>query len=184
MPSPVLPTQIEISLAEHLARDEISGVIEAYVPRRADFFSNRWIRVNEARPSDMSQLRRITERTRQIGRSSSMYAWEANGRLYRLERDQALLAMYHIDIVKNAVRLLDLDKAIPSENAKEFKYLMPTGFDLLVARYTEAYIEDVVPRFRDDNRTRPRESLRVVPMFKKRLLTLLEQKLGINKPLY
>lgn len=184
LPSPALPTQIEISMAEHLARDEVSEVIEAYVPRRADFFSNRWIRVNEARPSDMSQLRRIKERTRRIGRSTSMYAWEADGRLYRLKRDQALLAMYYIDIVKNAARLLDLDNAISSENAKEFKYMMPTGFDLLVARYTETYIEDVAPRFRDDERTRPRESLRVVPKFKRRLLTLLEQKLGINKPLY
>lgn len=184
LPSPALPTQIDISMAEHLAVDEVSGAIEAYVPRRADFFSSRWTRLNEARPSDMSQLRRIKERTRRIGRSSSMYAWETNGKLYRINRDQALLAMYHIDIIKNAVRLLDLNKAIPSENVKEFKDLMPTGFDILVARYTEPYIEDVAVRFNDDDRPRFRESLRVVPGFKNRLLTLLEQKLGINKPLY
>lgn len=184
LPTPAVPTRIDISIAEDFAIDEVSGVIEAYVPRRTDFFSNRWIRLSDALPSSMSQLRRIKDRSWQVGRFTTMYAWEADGKLYKLKKNQALLAMYRIDLDKNAARTLDLNKTMPSENAKVFKDMMPLGFDVLVSRYTESFNEDVPSRYRDDDRERRRESLRIVPRFKKLLITLLEQKLGINKPLH
>lgn len=176
LPDPVLPSEIDLSMAEQLAKDGIGADIEVYIPRRIDFFANRWIRVEKALPSDMSQLRRVKMKSFRSGRFEPVYFWEAAGRLYRLSKNQAMLAMYRIDIDRNEVRLLNLGSVIPISIRKK----VPSAYQALVDRYTERVAGSEAKGDKNDNRS---EYVQVKYKYKELFARLLETKLGINKPL-
>ena len=119
LPEPQLPNQVELSMAEQFCEEDISTSMEVYVPRRMNFFDKRWFKLDEARPSEMSKLRRIKEKSFRFGQSSDIYIWAIADKLYKLQRQQALLAMYRIDLDANAARLLDLESKIPIELKKQ-----------------------------------------------------------------
>lgn len=177
LPEPQLPTHIDISMAEQLCEDDISASMEVYVPRRMNFFDKRWFRLDEARPSEMSQLRRIKVKSFRFDQSSDIYGWVFADKLYRLQRQQALLAMYRIDLDANAARLLDIESAIPIA----LKDQMPLGYLPFLIRYTDeiAY----APQTGSGSNERNARYLRVQFKYKELLAELLETKLGINKPM-
>jgi len=177
LPEPQLPTQIEISMAEELCQDDISTSMEVYVPRRMNFFDKRWFRLAEARPSEMSQLRRIKVKSFRFGQSSEIYIWAIADKLYRLQRQQALLAMYRIDLDVNAARLLDIESEIPIE----LKRQLPLDYLAFLKRYTDEIAFD--RQVGSGSNERNARYLRVQFKYKKLLEELLESKLGINKPM-
>ena len=177
LPEPQLPTQIEISMAEEFCEDYISTNIEVYIPRRMNFFDKRWFRLAEARPSEMSQLRRIKEKSFRFGQSSEIYIWAIADKLYRLQRQQALLAMYRIDLDANAARLLDIESEIPIE----LKRQLPLDYLAFLKRYTDEIAFD--RQAGSGSNERNARYLRVQFKYKKLLAELLESKLGINKPM-
>jgi hypothetical protein len=174
---PQLPTQIEISMAEQLCEEDISTSMEVYVPRRMNFFDKRWFRLADVLPSEMSQLRRIKVKSFRFGQSSDIYIWATRDKLYRLQRQQAMLAMYRIDLDANAARLLDMESKIPVELKKE----MPSDYFAFLKRYTEEIAFD--PQTRSGSNERNARYLRVKFKYKRYLAELLESKLGINKPM-
>lgn len=176
LPEPMLPNAIVLSIAEQLSEEDIERDIEVYIPQRKDFFASRWVHLNEALPSAMSQLRRAKARSFQAGRYDLMYLWETEGCLYRLSRDQAMLAMYRIDLDRNASRLLDLDMTIQSRIRDE----LPSAYRALMDRYTERVAG--VTNAGDSTESRP-GYIRVKYKYKDLFSKLLETKLGINKPL-
>lgn len=180
LPEPQLPSQIELSMAEQLCEEDINPSMEVYVPRRMNnFFDKRWFSLAEALPSQMSQLRRMKERSFRFGGSIDTYFWSAEDKLYRLKRQQALLAMYRIDLDANATRLLDLEGKVPTAVKKE----LPPDYSLVLARYTDEIA--IEQQARGDSNAPLARYLQVKSKYKGRgLLTeLLESKLGINKPM-
>jgi len=177
LPEPQLPSQVELSMAEQLCEEDISTSMEVYVPRRMNFFDKRWFRLAEARPSEMSQLRRIKEKSLRFAQSSDMYIWAIADKLYKLQRQQALLAMYRIDLDTNAARLLDLESEIPIE----LKKLMPLDYLAFLKRYTDEIA--FAPQAGSGSNERNARYLRVQFKYKELLAKLLETKLGINKPM-
>jgi len=180
LPEPQLPSQIELSMAEQLCEEDIKTSMEVYVPRRMNnFFDKRWFSLAEALPSQMSQLRRMKERSFRFGGSRDTYFWAADDKLYRLQRQQALLAMYRIDLDANAARLLDLEGKVPIAVKKE----LPPDYSLVLARYTDEIA--IEQQARGDSNEPLARYLLVKSKYKgTRLLTeLLESKLGINKPM-
>jgi len=176
LPDPVLPTDIDLSMAEQLSEDDIGADIEVYIPRRIDFFANRWIRVDNALPSDMSQLRRIKMRSFRFGRFEPVYLWEVAGSLYKLSKNQAMLAMYRIDVDRNEARLLDLGNDIPIS----IRNKVPSTYQALVDRYTERVAGSDA---RGDRNGKRSEYVHVKYKYKELFARLLEAKLGINKPM-
>jgi hypothetical protein len=176
LPEPTLPNAIDLSIAEQLSEEDIERDIEVYIPQRKDFFAGRWVNLDEALPSAMSQLRRAKARSFLAGRYDLMYLWETEGCLYRLSRDQAMLAMYRIDLDRNESRLLDLEMAIQSRIRDE----LPSAYRALMDRYTERVAG--VPNAGDSTESRP-GYIRVKYKYKDLFSKLLETKLGINKPL-
>ena len=177
LPEPQLPTQIDLSMAEQYFEEDISTSMEVYVPRRMNFFDMRWFRLDEARPSKMSQLRRIKEKSFRFGQSSDIYIWAIADKLYKLQQQQALLAMYCIDLDANAARLLDLESKIPIELQKQ----MPLDYLAFLKRYTDEIA--VAPQPGGGSNERNARYLRVQFKYKELLAKLLESKLGINKPM-
>lgn len=177
LPNPVLPTKIDLSIAEQLCEEDISTSMEVYVSRRCNFFDMRWINLDEALPSEMSPLHRIKEKSFRVDRSSYVYIWKFADKMYRLKTQQALLAMYRIDLERKGARLLDLDGDIPIDLKKQ----LPLAYSLLVDRYT-----DVVAGYsqgRAGNEDFRSKHLRVKFKYKMNFAKLLEGKLGINKPM-
>ncbi|MBW4531799.1 MAG: hypothetical protein KME02_14035 [Aphanothece saxicola GSE-SYN-MK-01-06B] len=177
LPEPQLPTQVDLSMAEQLCAEEISTNMEVYVPRRMNFFDKRWVSLAEALPSEMSQLRRIKQKTVRFGQFTYSYFWATSDALYRLQRKQALLAMYRIDLDANAARLLDIDSRIPVD----IKSQLPFDYCVLLARYADEIVLE--SRTRGGNDERQSRYLQVKSKYKSLLTELLESKLGINKPM-
>lgn len=176
LPEPTLPNAIDLSMAEQLSEGDIERDIEVYIPQRKDFFAGRWVNLDEALPSEMSQLRRAKASSFQTGRYDQVYLWEKEGCLYRLSRDQAMLAMYRIDLDRNESRLLDLGVAIQSRIRDE----LPSAYRALIDRYTERVADAQNP----GNSTNSRSGyIRIKFKYKELFTKLLETKLGINKPL-
>lgn len=177
LPEPQLPTQVELSMAEQLCEEDISASMEVYVPRRMNFFDKRWFSLSDALPSAMSQLRRIKEKSFRFGRSRDTYFWATTDKLYRLQRQQALLAMYRIDLDANAARLLDLESKVPVA----IKQQLPLDYCVLLDRYTDEIA--FKPQTRTDSNERYDIHLEVRFKHRRLLAELLESKLGINKPM-
>lgn len=177
LPEPQLPTQVELSMAEELCEEDISSSLEVYIPRRMNFFDKRWFSIAEALPSEMSQLRRVKEKSFRVGHSSYQYAWATSDKLYRLQRQQALLAMYRIDINANAARLLDFETDIPVE----IKRQLPSAYAVFLTRYTDEATFGL--QARSSGKERPARYLRVKFKYKRLLAEVLESKLGVNKPM-
>lgn len=175
LPEPQLPTQVELSMAEQLCEEDISTGMEVYIPRRMNFFDKRWFSLAEALPSEMSQLRRIKEKSFRVGGSRATYFWATKDNHYRLQRQQALLAMYRIDHNANAARLLDLEGNVPIAFKKE----LPSGYSLLLARYTDEIALE--QQAAGDSNERLARYLQVKSKYKSLLAELLDSKLGINK---
>jgi hypothetical protein len=177
LPEPQLPTQVELSRAEQLCEEDISTIMDVYIPRRMNFFDKRWFSLAEALPSGMSQLRRIKEKSFRFGQSRYTYIWSTADKLYRLQRQQALLAMYRIDLDANAARLLDLEGKMPITVKRE----LPPDYSLLLARYTDEIA--LMQQARGDSNEHFTRYLQVKSKYKSLLAELLESKLGINKPM-
>jgi hypothetical protein len=178
LPEPQLPTQVELSMAEQLCEEDINTDMDVYVPRRMNFFDKRWVSLAEALPSEMSQLRRIKQKSLRFVESRYSYFWTASDAFYRLHRNQALLAMYRIDLDANAARLLDLEAKIPITVKRE----LPPDYSFLLARYTDEIALE--QQARGDSNERFTRYLQVKSKYKSLLAELLESKLGINKPMY
>lgn len=176
LPEPALPTDIELSMAEQISEDDIGADIEVYIPRRMDFFATRWVDLDTALPSAMSQLRRAKARTFLPGKYDVLYFWETADCRYSLSKDQAMLASYRIDHDRNESRLLDLDRPIPAQIRNE----LPSAYRVVVDRYTE-----VIPDTQNsgDSGSRRQRYIQVRFRYKELFSKLLEAKLGINKPL-
>jgi hypothetical protein len=177
LPEPQLPTQVDLSMAEQLCAEDISTNMEVYVPRRMNFFDKRWVSLVEALPSEMSQLRRIKEKSLRFAESKYSYFWAVSDAFYRLNRKQALLVMYRIDLDANAARLLDLEGKVPITVKRE----LPPGYGLLLTRYTDEIVLE--QQARGDSNERFTRYLHVKSKYKSLLAELLESKLGINKPM-
>jgi hypothetical protein len=176
LPEPALPTDIELSMAEQLSKEDIGAGIEVYIPRRMDFFADRWVELDKALPSVMSQLRRVKAKSFLLGKYDVIYFWETADRLYRLSKDQALLASYRIDLDRNESRLLDLDRPIPAQIRNE----LPSAYRAVVDRYTELIPGTQITG--NSGSRRPRH-MQVRFKYKDLFSKLLETNLGINKPL-
>jgi hypothetical protein len=176
LPEPALPTDIELSMAEQASDADIRRDMEVYIPRRKDFFAGRWVNFDVAMPSTMSQLRRVKARSFLPGKNDVMYFWETADCLYRLSKDQAMLASYRIDLDRNESRLLDFDRAIPDQIRKE----LPSAYRALVDRYTELIPDTQIT---GDSGDRNPRFIQVKFKHKDLFSRLLETKLGINKPL-
>lgn len=176
LPEPALPTEIELSMAEHLSKGDIDSGIKVYIPRRMDFFAERWVDVDDALPSEMSQLRRVKARQILHGKHEEIYFWETSDCLYRLSKDQAVLASYRIDLDRNESRLLDLNRAFPAQIRNE----MPNAYRVVLDRYTV-----VVPGTPTGGYSGKKceQFLEVRYRHRDLLSGLIETKLGINKPL-
>ena len=176
LPEPALPTEIELSIAEQLSKDDLGTDIKVYIPRRMDFFIDRWANLDDALPSEMSRLRRV--KTRQIlqGKHEEIYFWETEDRLYRLSKDQAILASYRIDLDRNESRLLDLNRPFPAQIRKE----LPSAYRALLDRYTAVVPE---PSTGKDRGIKCQQFLEVKFRHRDFFSGLIEAKLGINKPL-
>jgi len=178
LPQPQLPSQVELSMAEQLCDEDISTGMEVYVPRRKNFFDKRWFSLAEVLPSEMSQLRRIKEKSFQFGGSRDTYLWATEDSLYKLKWQQALLAMYRIDLDANAARLLDLEGNVPITVKKE----LPPDYSVLLTRYTDEIALE--QQTKGDSNERLARYLIVKSKYKSLLAELLESKLGINKPMH
>jgi hypothetical protein len=178
LPEPQLPSQVELSMAEELCKEDISASMEVYVPRRMNFFDKRWFNLGEALPSEISQLRRIKEKSFRFGGSRNTYFWATGDKLYRLQRQQALLAVYRIDLDANAARLLDLEGKVPIAVKKE----LPPDYSVLFARYADEIALE--QQARGDSNERLARYLQIKSKYKSLLAELLESKLGINKPMH
>jgi hypothetical protein len=176
LPEPALPTDIELSMAEQLSKEDFGAGIEVYIPRRMDFFANRWVDLDKALPSAMSPLRRVKERSFLPGKNDVIYFWETADCLYRLSKDQAMLASYRIDLDRNESRLLDLDRPIPAQIRKE----LPIAYRALVDRNTELILDTQIT---GDSGSRRPIYMQVRFRYKDLFSKLLETNLGINKPL-
>lgn len=174
---PQLPTQVELSMAERLCEEDISTSMEVYIPRRMNFFDKRWFSLADALPSEMSPLRRIKEKSFRFGGSRDTYFWSTEENLYSLQRQQALLAMYRIDLDANAARLLDLEGKVPIAVKRE----LPSDYSVLLARYTDEIALE--QQAGGDSNERISRYLQVKSKYKSLLAELLESKLGINKPM-
>ena len=176
LPEPALPTDIELSMAEQLSEDDIGTDIKVYIPRRMDFIAGRWIKIDETLPSARSQLCRVKARSFLPGKYDEIYFWETADCLYRLSKDQAMLASYRIDLDRNKSRLLDLDKPFPAQIRNE----LPSAYRAVVDRYTE-----LIPDTQNsgDSGSRRQRYIQVRFRYKELFSKLLEAKLGINKPL-
>jgi hypothetical protein len=142
LPNPRLPTEIELKKAELLMPEEVNGIIEVYVPLRALFDpknTKRWIGSDEVLHinKSMYRLRRIRDKSFRNGYSAYIYFWEDAGKKYRLLKEQALLAMYRIDMDQNKPRLLDLGTNIPASVKEE----IPVEYLRLLDRYTERGVD-------------------------------------------
>lgn len=176
LPEPAFPTAIELSMAQKLSEEDIGRDMEVYIPQRNEFFAGRWASFGEALPSAMSQLRRVKAKSIRPGRYDLMYFWETADCLFRLSKDQAMLATYRIDLDQNKPRLLDLDVAIPFRIREE----LPSAYRALIDRYTER-ISDV--QAVGDSYDSHARHIQVKFKYKNLFSKLLETKLGINKPL-
>jgi len=176
LPEPALPTDIDLSMAEQLSKYDIGANVEVYVPRRMDFFANRWVDLNNALPSAMSQLRRVKSRQRLQGKYEEIYFWETTDCIYRLTKDQAVLTSYRIDLDRNKPRLLDLDKAFPAQITKE----LPSAYRAVLNRYTELVLNAQAAGAGETKRQR---LLQVRYKYRDLFSGLIEGKRGVNKPL-
>lgn len=176
LPEPALPSDIELSMAEQLAREDIGPSIEVYIPRRMDFFADRWVDLDKALPSAMSQLRRVKARSLLPGKYDVLYFWETADCRYKLSKDQAMLASYRIDRDRNESRLLDLERPIPAQIRNE----LPSAYRTVVNRYTELIPGSQITG--DSGSRRPRY-MQIRFRHKDLFSKLLETNLGINKPL-
>lgn len=176
LPEPALPTDVELSMAEKLIDGEIPRNLEVYIPRRKDFFASRWEDVNMALPNEMSQLRRARAKSFLNREYRLVYFWEATDQLYKISKDQAMLASYRIDLDRGAPRLLDLNKPIPGNIRNE----LPSSYHALLDRYTQT-ASGIPPGVRGNEKQR--RYLQVRFKHKELFAKLLETKLGINKPL-
>lgn len=175
LPEPAFPTDIELSKAEQLSPDDIGKDIEVYIPRHTDFFADRWVDYDKALPSDMSQLRRVKARQFLHGKYDRMYFWQTADCIYRLSREQAVLASYRFDLDQNKPRLLNLERPIPAQIRLE----MPNAYRAFVDRYTEI-LPDTQNKAENGGR---RPGFRQVRFKYKKDFSNLLAKLGINKPL-
>lgn len=175
LPEPALPTDIALSMAEQLAKDDIGVGIEVYIPRRMDFFADRWVELDKALPSVMTQLRRVKAKSFLPGKHDVIYFWETADCLYRLSKDQAMLASYRIDLDRNESRLLDLDKPILAKIRRE----LPSAYRAVVDRYAELVPDTQITSNSGSKRLR---YLQVRFKYKDLFSKLLEANLGINKP--
>lgn len=173
---PTLPTDIELAMAEQLYEDDIGPDFEVYIPRRMDFFANRWVGISKALPSAMSQLCRVKNRSFLPRKNDEMYIWKAEDCYYRLSKDQAMIASYRIDLDRNESRLLDLDSPIPARIRSE----LPVDYRALLDRYTaQVKLDGPI-----DGRNSDKQQRYLEVKFKyKVLLKEILERLGINKPL-
>ena len=176
LPVPALPTDIELSMAEHFSEEDIRGDMEVYIPRRQDFFADRWVSLDVALPSAMSRLRRVKVKSFCTGKYDVMYFWKTSDYLYKLSEDQSMLASYRIDLDRNEPRLLDLGMAIPAQIRRD----LPRAYRALVDRYTEWIPDLKIMGSSGDSRP---GYIQVRYKYKDFFSKLLENKLGINKPL-
>lgn len=176
LPEPALPTDIELSMAEQLSKADIGADIEVYIPRRMDFFADRWVELDKALPSVMTQLRRVKAKSFLPGKYDVIHFWETADCLYRLSKDQAMLASYRIDLDRNESRLLDLDQPFLAQIRRE----LPSAYRAVMDRYTELVLDTQITG--NSGSKRPRY-MRVRFKYKELFSKLLEANLGINKPL-
>jgi len=176
LPDPALPSEMDLSMAEQLCEADIDTKIEVYIPRRTDFFDKRWIKLDEAMPSEISQLRRVKDKLFHVG-DPYIYFWVSANKLYRLQREQALLTMYRIDLDRNAPRLLKIEENIRID----IKIQLPSDYCVFVNRYTEEVVLD--PQTRSSSDDRRHRCLQVRFKYMRLFTELLESKLGINKPM-
>ena len=175
LPDPALPTEIDLSMAERLSKDDIETTIEVYIPQRIDFFTNRWVNFRDALPSAMSQLCRTNAKSFSNKKYKQIYLWKTEDYFYEISKEKAILAAYKIDIDRNKSRLLSMDK-FPAE----FKYQLPISYRPLFDRYTE---ECVTNEKSSENDLRMTQRYLEAKYKHKNSLVELLGRLGINKPL-
>ena len=175
LPDPALPTEIELSMAERLSKDDIKTNIEVYIPQRIDFFANRWVNFRDALPSAMSQLCRTNAKSFSNKKYKQIYLWKTEDCFYEISKEKAILAAYKIDIDRNQSRLLSMDK-FPAE----FKYQLPISYRPLFDRYTEEYVAN--EKSSENDLRMSQRYLETKYKHKNSLVELLGR-LGINKPL-
>ena len=180
VPDPTIPTKNDLSKAEQIDQDLINrSFIDVYVPKRGDFFASRWMRNDRVTPSSSSELHRIRFSTSIHKSDRWAFLWHKNGVYYRLTSRQALLSMYRIDWDRNAARLLSLDEDIPFELTMS----LPIDYARLVLRYTVVSEErNQSASDRGDGSFNSRR-LRIRPKYKDLIRTLMEDKLGLNRPM-
>lgn len=174
---PACPTEIELSMAEQIQLNELSGSVEVYVPRRDDFFASRWSRLDQAGSSTQSLLYRARRRVIKTQDHGQLYLWKWHNIYYRLTAQQALLAMYKVDIDRNAPKLLELDQDIPIGVIGQ----IPRDYARLVSRYTEEQAGQERARLGNHENDFMQQRRRVRPRYRSLMKTLLEDKLGINR---
>lgn len=178
LPNPVLPTSVDLSKAEQFCVEDITRSMEVYIPQRnKNFFDKRWFKLDETRPSEMSQLRRVKAKPIYFSKDRHVYIWVTEDRMFKLNKQQAILAMYRLDLDQNAARLLNLDGEIQIDIESE----IPAAYKAFVSRYTEERL--IQKSFaRGGNNDHYSKCLQVRFRYKKLLVELLG-KLGINEPM-
>lgn len=179
VPDPVLPTERNLSRAEKFNREDISAVLEVYIPRRAEFTASRWFRSSQSSSSTHSLLYRVKEKGHGSWEKGWLYLWRDGSEYCELTREQALLAMFRIDIERNLPRLLSLDGGISAE----LMWQLPRAYASLVLRYTvEDSTQGVMnPRGNKGKIDHIRRQRHVRYKYKSLIGALLEGKLGINR---
>ena len=177
VPDPVVPTEIELSIAERFDKAELNqSMLEVYAPRREDLFTSRWLPYGQTAPSACTDLYRIKIKSSYRKEERWSYLWQKQVHYCKLTSRQAFLAMYRIDLDKNSPRLLNLDQ----EFAYGIKWHLPMEYARLVSRYTVESEEHRGGSIGDDSSFSDRR-LRVRPKYKSLIKALLEVKLGINQ---
>lgn len=178
LPNPVLPTSFDLSKAEQICVEDITQPMEVYIPQRnKNFFDKRWFKLDEARLSEMSQLRRVKAKPIYFSKGRHAYIWVTEDRMFKLNKQQAILAMFRLDLDQNAPRLLNLDGEIQIDIESE----VPAAYKVFLSRYTEEkLIQNSLARGSNDDRYS--KCLQVRFRYKKLFAELLG-KLGINEPM-
>jgi hypothetical protein len=178
LPNPVIPTSFDLSKAEQICVEDITQPMEVYIPQRnKNFFDKRWFKLDEARLSEMSQLRRVKAMPIYFRKDRYVYIWVTEDRMFKLNKQQAILAMYRLDLDQNAARLLNLDGEIHIDIESE----IPAAYKVFLSSYTEEkLIQNSLAR--GGNNYRYSKYLQVRSRHKKLFAKLLG-KLGINEPL-
>jgi hypothetical protein len=175
--NPSLPAEVDLSMAEEIALEDFGGGVEVYVPRRAEFFVNRWSGLGQELPSSESYLYRVKPKSLRKISEQKIYLWKKGDVFFKLLEEQALRALYAIDLERNTARLLNLEGKIPKKIVKE----LPRDYQRLLLRYTEECDEAPVSNLGGIKGISMDRSLRIRPKYKGLITELLEGKLGINR---